>query len=144
MILLNLGLTIEINYHRPEVHSYVSTSCSKNNSKKQTFTVTGHLVPEKFPFRWNRFTAIASTLASLENFSEVDEWHFCLAGINCRNVNIFKGSKLKQVFCQSRLLRLASCPHCTRRSPFKINCISLTLFHIVHGLSIIYTAFTKI
>ena len=73
MVLLNLGLTTAINNHRPETQAYVSTPYSKNNSKRQTFTVRRQLVPDKFPFPQNRFAVIASALASLENFNEVED-----------------------------------------------------------------------
>ena len=94
--------------------------------------MTRQLVPEKFPFPQNQFAAIASALASLENCNEVDEWNPCLAGINCSNINIFKGSKAS-IFCQSPLLRLVSRPHYTRPSAPKINCTILRLFHGVYG-----------
>ena len=106
---------------------------SKNNSKRQTFTVTRQLVPEKFRFPQNQFAAIASALASLENFNQVDELNLCLVGVNCRNISIFKGSKaniLTFVKVDSLILRLASHPHCTRPPAFKINCTSLALFKL--------------
>ena len=73
MVLLILGLTTAINSHRQEIQAYVSVMQQKQQQKTNFYREITTCNRQKLPFPQNRFTAIASALASLEDFNEVNE-----------------------------------------------------------------------